>query len=150
MTEKNLYNAQNGVAGRDGGPYLDQVEARRAEEIRAQVENRDPDYDNPPATAGQPLVTAEELVRLHGTSNIPSQETNNVQADALDKLASEGELPIKPHSVRESTNDEDEAAAKEEPGEHNKVPSNPTITSQNPEGISDGDPFVEPEISGVE
>lgn len=141
MVEKNLYNALDGVAGRDGGPYLDQVEARKAETERARIEGREPDYDNMPATAGQPLVTAEQLLRLQGTSNIPSQENNNVQAEALDKFAKDDVFPIEPHSVRESTTDEDNAVEAEAVGNHPQVPANPTVTSENPDGISDGDPF---------
>jgi hypothetical protein len=141
MVEKNLYNALDGVAGRDGGPYLDQVEARKAEEVRARIEGRQPDYTNPPATAGQPLVTAEQLLRLQGTSNIPSQENNNVQAEALDKFAKDDIFPINPHSVRESTNDEDIAVEAEAVENRPQVPANPTAASENPGGIADGDPF---------
>jgi hypothetical protein len=57
-----LYNANDGVTGRDGGPYLDEVEVIRAEERRALVEGREPDYDNPPATAGIQLNTAAQMM----------------------------------------------------------------------------------------
>lgn len=57
-----LYNANDGVTGRDGGPYLDEVEVIRAEERRALVEDREPDYDNPPATAGIQLNTAAQMM----------------------------------------------------------------------------------------
>lgn len=57
-----LYNANDGVTGRDGGPYLDEVEVRAAEERRAKIEGRKPDFDNPPATAGIQLNTAAQMV----------------------------------------------------------------------------------------
>lgn len=57
-----LYNANDGVTGRDGGPYLDEVEVIRAEERRALVEDREPDYDNPPATAGIQLNSAAQMM----------------------------------------------------------------------------------------
>lgn len=56
-----LYDAAQGKLPRDGGPYLDEIERRNAEEIRAQKENREPDYDNPPAVAGTRLVPKEYL-----------------------------------------------------------------------------------------
>lgn len=61
MAEKdlNLYDVNNGVRGRDGGPYLDDEQKMRAETVRAKVEGREPDYDNPGATAGTQLRIAE-------------------------------------------------------------------------------------------
>lgn len=146
MADVNLYNPYDGVAGRDGGPYLDQVEAIEAEKIRAQIEGREPDLDNPPATAGQPLVTADQLLALNGTSNVPSQENSRVQAAALDKFATDEVFPVSVHSLRESTPDEDADADAEKPGAHVNNPANPTVTSSNPDGINDGDPFVVSEL----
>lgn len=57
-----LYNANDGKVPRTGGPYLDQIQQEQAELIRAKMENREPDLDNPPATAATQLVTASELV----------------------------------------------------------------------------------------
>lgn len=57
-----LFNPNDGLVGRDGGPYLDQEEARIAEERRARIEGREPDFDNPPATAGIPLSPASTLI----------------------------------------------------------------------------------------
>jgi hypothetical protein len=56
---------------------LDQVEARRAEERRAEVEGRSPDYENPPAYAGIPLNTAGQQQFTVGVNNNPSQENRN-------------------------------------------------------------------------
>lgn len=73
MTGTPLYNPNDNVTGRDGGPYLDEVEARNAEARRAVVEDREPDFDNPPATAGIPLVTAGRQAHVVGVNNLPSQ-----------------------------------------------------------------------------
>ena len=71
-----LFNPNDNVTGRDGGPYLDEVEARSAEARRAVVEDREPDFDNPPATAGMPLVTAGRQAHMVGVNNLPSQSHN--------------------------------------------------------------------------
>lgn len=57
-----LYDANQGKTPRTGGPYLDEVEREQAELIRSRRENRDPDFDNPPASAGTVLVTKSQLV----------------------------------------------------------------------------------------
>lgn len=44
-----------------GGPYLDDVQRVQAEEQRAAVEDRKPDFDNAPAIAGTPLLTAKQI-----------------------------------------------------------------------------------------
>lgn len=73
-----LFNPNDGVTGRDGGPYLDQVEAVRAEQIRAAKEGREPDLVNPPATAGIPLNTARQQLYTLEVNNLPSQSNRNV------------------------------------------------------------------------
>lgn len=57
-----LYDANHGKAPRTGGPYLDDIERRNAETWRAQKENREPDYDNPPAVVSTVLVPKSQLV----------------------------------------------------------------------------------------
>lgn len=57
-----LYNANHGKAPRTGGPYRDDIEQEQAELWRAKMENRDPDFDNPPASAGTVLVPKSQLV----------------------------------------------------------------------------------------
>lgn len=43
-TPPRTYPIQEGIRGRDGGPYLDDVERRRLAEYRGIRENREPDY----------------------------------------------------------------------------------------------------------
>lgn len=73
-----LFNPNDGLTGRDGGPYLDEVEMELAEEQRAVVEDREPDYENPLATAGVPLQTAGKQVAAGFTGALPSQQHNDV------------------------------------------------------------------------
>jgi hypothetical protein len=57
----NLYDANKGKAKRTGGPYRDEIEAEQAELIRAKMEKRDPDFDNPGPYAGTRLVPESQL-----------------------------------------------------------------------------------------
>lgn len=72
MAGKKLYNPNDNITGRDGGPYLDLVEAEQAEKRRAQVEDRKPSEDFV-ASAGIPLVTGEQLLPTASVNNLPSQ-----------------------------------------------------------------------------
>lgn len=56
-----LYDANKGKAPRSGGPYLDEIEAEKAEIRRAKVEGREPDLDNPPAIVSTQLVPKSML-----------------------------------------------------------------------------------------
>lgn len=92
--ERKLYNPHRGLTGRDGGPYLDEVERRRAEEVRAQVENREPDFDNMPAVAGTPLVVAGQLANAANPSSNPSQTRIDPAARAIDAMAESDDFPV--------------------------------------------------------
>lgn len=83
MTEPR-FNVHDGPNGRDGGPYLDQIEMREAEIRRAAAEGREPDFDNMIGTAGVPLVTADQLVKLH---HVQPSEQDKPLMDATDVLA---------------------------------------------------------------
>lgn len=68
------YNANDGVFGRTGGPYLD-IEQDKAEEIRrASIEGREPDFDNLQASAGTLLVPANVLVQRFNATHLDNQE----------------------------------------------------------------------------
>jgi hypothetical protein len=92
MPERALYNANDGLSGRDGGPYLDLEENRLAEIRRAKVEGREPDLDNPPASAGTVLVTAAQLLANNGVNNLPSTDgVNLTNAEAAVKALADDE-----------------------------------------------------------
>jgi hypothetical protein len=57
-----LYNANDGIHGRDGGPYLDQVEQLHWERHHAAREGNKPDLKNPRPYPGIVLRTASEQV----------------------------------------------------------------------------------------
>lgn len=97
-----LYNANDGLTGRDGGPYLDIEEARQAEVNRARVEDREPDFDNMPASAGIVLVTAGQALANGTVNNLPSQSNNvTVSAEAaLKGVADDDGNALKVHSYR--------------------------------------------------
>lgn len=69
-----MFNVHDGLHGRDGGPYLDQVEAYEAEKRRAQVEGREPDYDNMPASAGMVMLTEAQMLARGVNGANPSRE----------------------------------------------------------------------------
>lgn len=64
-----LYDANKGLLKRTGGPYLDDIEAVKAEERRAVVEGREPDLENPPATIGTVLVPKHYLREADATNS---------------------------------------------------------------------------------
>ena len=119
-----LFNVHQGLTGRDGGPYLDQVEAIEAEKRRAVVEGREPaDLSKPellPATAGTPLVTAGELSRMANPTSNPSMESTDGAVAALESAAKDKDNPLTVHSSRA-----DILTAPES----DEVASNPTVGS---------------------
>lgn len=72
-----LFNANDSVTGRDGGPYLDVVQAQADEVNRARVEKREPDLDNPPPNAGVQLNNAAQQLITASINNLPSQAAPN-------------------------------------------------------------------------
>ena len=87
MTEpQNLYNVNDGLYGRGGGPYLDQELAKAAEIKRAKIEGREPDLDNPPVGGEARLVSAEFLIEADRNLNgLPTLESIST-ADAEEIL----------------------------------------------------------------
>ncbi len=101
MTQQ-LFNPNDSITGRDGGPYLDEEEARKAEIRRAHVEGREPDLEKPPATAGIPLVTSSELLSTATINNIPSQDGVVGASDLLVKGAVENpDVLLQPRGERD-------------------------------------------------
>lgn len=78
-----LFNANDGLTGRNGGPYLDEEQARADEVRRARVEGRKPNLDNPGANAGIQLNTAAQMLHTLTVTSAPSMEV--ARAEALDK-----------------------------------------------------------------
>jgi hypothetical protein len=74
MAETPVYNPNDGLVGRDGGPYLDEEQARNDEIRRARVEGREPDFDKPGANAGIQLSTAGQMLATITTQGPVSRE----------------------------------------------------------------------------
>lgn len=84
MAETPLFNPNDGLTGRNGGPYLDEVQAREDEKRRALVEGREPDLDHPGPNAGIQLATAAQMLASLNVTNNPSME--NARAEIVDKI----------------------------------------------------------------
>lgn len=141
----NLYNMHDGLTPRDGGPYLDQEQAREAEKRRALVENRDPDYDNPPAIAGTPLVTARQLVSTDAVHRPSQDHVQSPVASAIDDLVASDKFDVPVHSQAEFT----DLSRKPEynPADPTVVPTDGSTetTEETPEEESpSNDPFATP------
>lgn len=99
------YNANDGVFGRTGGPYLDVEQDKAEERRRATVEGREPDLENPLPSAGTLLVPAELLVQRFNATHLDNQE--------LRKFDGTVEAPIRasvPDEVLEDTQEEVETS----------------------------------------
>ena len=92
----NLYDANHGKTPRTGGPYRDDVEREQAELIRAKFENRDPDFDNPPASAGTVLVTKSQLVERDTDKSHYSDTLDVVNEPVASYVAEVPEHPADP------------------------------------------------------
>jgi len=103
-----LFNANEGIKGRDGGPYLDQVQDTLAEIARAAIEDRDP-VSPPPASVGTPLVTETQLIANFVRTNIDHRNSGADTTVTVDPVA---EVPV---SVIEA--DEYEPPEEEDPVE---------------------------------
>lgn len=65
-----VYNVNDGLTGRNGGPYLDEELAKEQERRNALREGREPDYSDLTAAphSGVQLVTADQLLVAHRTA----------------------------------------------------------------------------------
>ena len=120
IVETPFFNAQDGLKGRDGGPYLDYEERFAAEKVRAEREGRDePEYgENVPASTGTVLSVAATVVDNSLTSNPsmaslpgvdPSSNDNSHLADPVSVLPVDHSFsPIVETEYVEDEEDEDE------------------------------------------
>lgn len=134
-----LFNPHAGLTGRDGGPYLDQEERRLAEIRRAAIEDREPDFDKAPATAGTPLVTAGELAAMANPASIPSQQQVSANADPLvpgvKALVEDEDNMLEAFSQRgDITKPDDDAIERDAHPATN--PASPVYVSHDPEDVN--------------
>lgn len=103
--EVHLYNANDGITGRDSGVYLDHIEAEQAEYLRAKREGREPESDakNIPYT-GMVLRTGAQVL-LNGQSvAIPSETDRLFTASKDNEILAE---PVEVTTVPVTDNVED-------------------------------------------
>lgn len=127
MAEVDLFNPHDGLTGRDGGPYLDEVERRNAETIRAAKEDREPDYDNAPAVAGTPLVTGATLANIANPASNPSQNVTGLPVLNPSDVAAKDDNLLQVFSTRPQSDDE---AAIEEGVSPKDNPASPVYVSK--------------------
>lgn len=89
-----LYNTNDGVRGRDGGPYLDEVQARIAEDNRAYIEGRDPDYSALQPFVGVQLVTAARLTQTYNNTNLATDAVSEWDGEIAAPVFAEAEVPV--------------------------------------------------------
>lgn len=106
-----LFNPNDGLSGRDGGPYLDIEQAKADEIIRAKREGREPDLDNPPANAGIPLSAAHQLLRTVDVNRPSKIHTTHEEARRMFKNAHEA--PDTELRAWDTRPDKDEAVVEE-------------------------------------
>lgn len=96
----NLYDVNAGF-GRDGGPYMDDIEREQAEIRRAAIEGREPDLANPGPTAGTVLVSAQTLIDQYNPVSHPSQQdrVQGALAGAVDVMADDPNHELKAVAV---------------------------------------------------
>lgn len=93
-----LYNTNDGVRGRDGGPYLDEVQARIAEDNRAYIEGRKPDYESLQPFVGVQLVTPDQLVQGYNNTLIAADEKKVWDGEISAPIFAETQVEIVPES----------------------------------------------------
>lgn len=76
-----LYIANDGLRGNYHPYRLDLVERKGAETMRAEIEGREPDYDNPGSTAGTVYVTASQLLAAGSVNAAAVDSGTNLKED---------------------------------------------------------------------
>jgi len=76
-----LYIANDGLRGNYHPYRLDLVERKGAETMRAEIEGREPDYDNPGSTAGTVYVTASQLLNAASVNAAAVDSGTNLKED---------------------------------------------------------------------
>lgn len=103
--DRAFFNAQDGVTGRDGGPYLDQVERVNAEKRRAFLEGRDAESDADllnealPAAVGTDLRVAALVPDNRLTSNPSMRNQPGLEQAITDETFTENQTLADPIAV---------------------------------------------------
>lgn len=128
-----FWSAQDGVRGRDGGPYADEVDAQQREIARARAEGREPDLDNPPPFVGTQLRTSRTVEdnifsnpsMTHAPGPVEQVEGASVVDEAYYRI-DPGVLPV---DTRTEVPDSERKESEKNSAELVKDPSNVATTS---------------------
>jgi len=104
LQDVDFYSPHDGTKGRPGGVYLDMQERVDAEERRAKAESRKPDYDNPPAVAGTPLVTESQRFNNDFANGMATAVAPVKQVDPVSTLPVDfGTAEVEEEVIKEPT-----------------------------------------------
>lgn len=103
-----LYNPNAGIYGRDGGPYLDEIEAANFEKINAAREGAKPDLVHPRPYPGIQLVPGPVLVAGYNPT-LNGGDDRRAGIDLTEGITvthmAEAQFPNKPFNTITETND---------------------------------------------
>lgn len=141
-----LFNPNDGLTGRNGGPYLDEEQARADEVRRARIEGREPDLDTPTANAGIQLSTAAQMLATLAVTNNPSME--RAQAEVLSKAYATSfeetkDLLSTPITDALPDTSDQPSNADADTVVYNELDPNAPVTETTAEDAGDGEPSVE-------
>lgn len=133
-----LFNPNDGLHGRQGGPFLDQVQQRQQEETRAIREGREPDYDNMQPAVGMELRTEEQLLQEAIHSATPPELVNfkGITADPV--------IEIPDDEVNEPDEDGDFVADEDNEDGKGTDPADPRDPNAPP---VTNDPVTDPDVN---
>lgn len=96
MSEKTkVYNPNDGIAGRDGGPYLDIEEAKAREKRSAEREGRAVNENETPRGIGIPEKTQREILdRRYIPGSLKDDEDQDTKIEKHLKEGNVGEVEI--------------------------------------------------------
>lgn len=116
-----LFNPNQGLFGRQGGPFLDDVQRKQQEETRAYREGREPDFDNMQPYVGDSLRTEEQLLQENIQSVTPPELVNfeGIKAEPLLEV----DIPEEnePDEDGDYVNEDDEPVNEDDP----EIPASP-------------------------
>lgn len=102
-----LYNVNEGVHGRTGGPYLDDVQARAEEDRRALIEGREPNYDDLQPFVGVQLVNKQRLIDGYNSTLIAGDDERKFEKDAEIGAPVAATVPAEALEVPDETADDE-------------------------------------------
>lgn len=125
-----LFNPNEGLHGRQGGPFLDNVQRRQAEETRAIREGREPDYENMQPYVGDQLRTEEQLLQeaIHSATPPELTKFEGITAAPVLEVADE-DMASDPEDPAVKEQEENEETHKGDDPNDPRDPAAPPVTN---------------------